>query len=53
MARKFADTDAGTIAGLKRLVNFSRKDLKAYFDLEKQEILRLITSSDFSRKMEN
>jgi enoyl-CoA hydratase/carnithine racemase len=51
IARRFADTHAGTIAGLKRLVNFSRQDLKTYFDLEKQEILRLITSSDFSQKL--
>jgi len=48
IAGKFARTHAGTIAGLKKLVNFSKKDLKEYFEIEKQEAFKIISSHDFS-----
>jgi 2-(1,2-epoxy-1,2-dihydrophenyl)acetyl-CoA isomerase len=44
IAHRFADNNAGTLAGLKRLVNFSKRDLKAYFELEKQEIFKRFNS---------
>lgn len=53
MALKFADNNAGTIAGLKKLINFSKNDLEAYFEMENQEIFKIINSSDFSKKVGN
>lgn len=52
IAHEFADKPAGTIAGLKKLMNFSRRELNVYFDMEKQEIFKLINSSEFNRKIQ-
>ncbi|WP_300459283.1 enoyl-CoA hydratase/isomerase family protein [Desulfobacula sp.] len=54
IARKFAAPPAGTIAGLKKLVNLSRKkDLQAYFEIEKQEMFKCINSREFSKKFDH
>ena len=53
IAEKFARTPGRTVAGLKKLVNFSRQDLKAYFEMEKQEILKIINSHEFSKRIGN
>jgi len=51
IAHMFADNHAKTtIAGLKKLINFSKKDLETYFEIEKQEILKIIQSNDFSKR---
>jgi enoyl-CoA hydratase/carnithine racemase len=46
IAHRFADNNAGTLAGLKRLVNFSKRDLKAYFELEKEELFKRFNAQD-------
>ena len=53
LAHRFADNNAGTIAGLKRLVNFSKKDLKAYFELEKEEIFKRFNAQDIATRLMN
>lgn len=52
-AHRFADNNAGTLAGLKRLVNFSKRDLKAYFELEKEEIFKRFNSQDIANYLMN
>ena len=52
-AHRFADNNAGTLAGLKRLVNFSKRDLKAYFELEKEEIFKRLNSQDVAKYLMN
>lgn len=49
IAHKFADNHEGTIKSLKKLINFSKKDIGAYFETEKQEIIKLLNSNDFSK----
>ena len=53
LARRFADNNAGTIAGLKRLVNFSKRDIAAYFELEKEEVLKRFNSHDVATRLMN
>ncbi len=50
IANKFADNYSGTISGMKKLINYTKKDLKTYFKIEKQEIFKAIHSSDFQKK---
>lgn len=52
IAHRFAQNHAATIAGLKRLVNLRKKDLKAYFETEKQEFMKILNSDGFSRRLE-
>lgn len=42
LARRFALRPARTIEGLKRLLHFSRRDLKDYLEFENQELLRIV-----------
>ncbi|WP_022666427.1 enoyl-CoA hydratase/isomerase family protein [Desulfospira joergensenii] len=49
-AFKFAACSLGTIAGLKRLVNFTQKDLKGYFEMEEKEIFRIIDSGNLEKE---
>lgn len=51
IARKFAQSHTGTIAGVKKLVNFSKRDLEHYFETEKQEIFKIINTNDFTRRL--
>jgi 2-(1,2-epoxy-1,2-dihydrophenyl)acetyl-CoA isomerase len=53
LAQRFADSNAGTLAGLKRLVNFSKRDLAAYFKLEKEEIFKRFNSHDVATRLMN
>ena len=48
IASKFASNHSGTISGIKKLMNFSKKDLKEYFETEQHEIFKILNSSDFS-----
>ncbi|MBU0988246.1 MAG: enoyl-CoA hydratase/isomerase family protein [Proteobacteria bacterium] len=43
-ARRFAQKPARSLAGLKKLINYSLKDLKDYLELEKQELVKIIGS---------
>jgi enoyl-CoA hydratase/carnithine racemase len=42
LARRFAQRPARTIEGLKRLLHFSKRDLKDYLEFENQELLKII-----------
>ena len=53
LAHRFAVHNAGTIAGLKKLVNFSKRDLKVYFELEKEEIFKRFNFQDVVRQLMN
>lgn len=53
VARGFAANQSETIAGLKKLVNFSRKEISDYFELEKQQVLKIIETSDFLKRFGN
>jgi len=50
IAQKFAQNHISTVTGLKKLINFSKRDLEQYFELEKQEITKILYSNDFSEK---
>jgi enoyl-CoA hydratase/carnithine racemase len=41
-ANNFASRKTHSLAGLKRLVNYSMKDLKDYLNFENRELMRLI-----------
>lgn len=55
IAKKYARIPAQSLIGIKRLLNFSRKDLSNYLEFENQELLRIIgppdLSSDFWEKL--
>jgi 2-(1,2-epoxy-1,2-dihydrophenyl)acetyl-CoA isomerase len=42
---------ATSSAGIKRLVNFSLRDLRQYLELENQEILKIVSSSVFRQRI--
>lgn len=41
-ARAFAQKPARSLAGVKRLINYSMKDLKDYMELEHQELIKIV-----------
>ena len=47
IAGKFSKLPASTVTGMKRLMNFSKKELEAYFELEQQEMIRILNSESF------
>ena len=51
IAQDFAQTPSLTLSGLKKLLNYSRKDLKDYLDLENEVLIRIVESSDFRQKL--
>ncbi|MCD6298669.1 MAG: enoyl-CoA hydratase/isomerase family protein [Deltaproteobacteria bacterium] len=50
-AHDFAQTPASALWGVKRLVNYSMKDLKDYLELENEVLIRIIESPDFRQKL--
>jgi enoyl-CoA hydratase/carnithine racemase len=50
-AKNFGCNFATSAAGIKRLVNFSLRDLRQYLELENQEILRIVSSSAFRQRI--
>jgi len=50
-AHDFAQKPASVLSGVKRLLNYSRKDLKDYLDLENEVLIRIFESSDFRQKL--
>jgi 2-(1,2-epoxy-1,2-dihydrophenyl)acetyl-CoA isomerase len=42
VAKDFASKKMRTLMGLKRLINYSMKDLKDYLSFENQELMRFI-----------
>lgn len=45
VARSFALRPLKTLSGIKKLLNYSAKDLKDYLDLENKELLRIVEQS--------
>ncbi len=41
-ARRFAQKPAHSLAGIKRLINYSVKDLQEYMELEHQELIKIV-----------
>jgi len=47
VARRFAQKPARSLAGVKRLVNYSTKDIKDYMELEYQEFTRMVEEKHY------
>jgi len=50
-AHRFGRHPASSIAGVKKLVNWSIKDLKDFLEIENREITHLIRGTEFQRRM--
>jgi enoyl-CoA hydratase/carnithine racemase len=50
-AQRFAQKPALSLSGVKRLVNYSNKDLGDYLEFENEELFRIMVSSDFQKKL--
>ena len=46
-ARRFAQKPARSLAGVKRLINYSMKDIEDYMDLEYQELIRIVEEKHY------
>lgn len=46
-ARRFAQKPVHSLAGIKRLINYSMKDLKDYMELEHQELIRIVEARSY------
>lgn len=51
-AQHFAQKPAGSLSGVKRLLNYSMRDLKDYLEFENEELFRIIMSNGFQKKLE-
>jgi enoyl-CoA hydratase/carnithine racemase len=51
-AQNFAQKPAGSLSGVKRLLNYSMRDLKDYLEFENEELFRIIMSSEFQKRLE-
>jgi enoyl-CoA hydratase/carnithine racemase len=49
IAHRFGQIHPRSLSGMKRLVNYSTRDLEEYLKIENQEILGIIDSRDFER----
>ena len=52
IAHEFARYNSRTIAGIKNMTNFSKKDFIKYFETEKREIFKIFANNDFSKQIE-
>lgn len=46
-ARSFAEKPARSLAAVKKLINFSMRDLREYLDIEHQELIRIVESREY------
>ena len=46
-ARRFAEKPARSLAAVKKLINFSMRDLREYMDIEHKELIRIVESHDY------
>jgi enoyl-CoA hydratase/carnithine racemase len=46
-ARRFAQKPARSLSGVKRLINYSMKDIEDYMDLEYQELIRIVEAKHY------
>jgi 2-(1,2-epoxy-1,2-dihydrophenyl)acetyl-CoA isomerase len=51
-AHHFAKKPAGALSGVKRLLNYSVRELKDYLEFENEELFRIIMSDGFQKKLE-
>ena len=51
VAQSFAQKPATTLSGVKRLLNYSMKDLQGYLDLENQELIKMLESPEFRKNL--
>ncbi|QTA90966.1 enoyl-CoA hydratase/isomerase family protein [Desulfonema magnum] len=49
VAHRFGEHYASSLSGIKKLVNYSLKELKDYLEFENKEIFRIVDSPDFDR----
>ena len=47
VAQRFIQKPACSLAGVKRLINYSMKDLKDYMELEYQEFIKIVKARDY------
>jgi 2-(1,2-epoxy-1,2-dihydrophenyl)acetyl-CoA isomerase len=50
LARRLALKPATTLTGIKRILNYSMKDLKDYLEFENQELLKLVGLSEYAEE---
>jgi enoyl-CoA hydratase/carnithine racemase len=53
VANQFGRKPAGTLSGIKKLINYTYKDLNDYMDFEKQVFINMINYSDLWKKLYN
>ena len=51
-AQHFAQKPAGSLSGVKRLLNYSMRDLKDYLEFENDELFRIVMSSEYQKRLE-
>jgi len=51
-AQHVAQKPAGSLSGVKRLLNYSMRDLKDYLEFENEELFRIVMSSEFQKRLE-
>ncbi|HDH97782.1 MAG TPA: enoyl-CoA hydratase/isomerase family protein [Deltaproteobacteria bacterium] len=52
IARGFTRKPSTTVAGIKKLLNYSMKDLRDFLEFENQVLLRMKGSADFRKRLE-
>ena len=50
-AQHFAQKPAGSLSGVKRLLNYSKRDLKDYLEFENEELFRIVMSNEFQKRL--
>ena len=50
-ANRFGRKPAGTLSGIKKLMNYAYKDLNDYMDFEKQVFINMLNYSDLWKKL--
>ncbi len=53
IAHTFGSYNSGTIAGIKSMINFSKKDLKQYFETEHREIVKIFAKNNISKQIKS
>ena len=51
-AQHFAQKPAGSLSGVKRLLNYSMREIEGYLEFENEELFRIVMSDDFQKRLE-
>lgn len=51
-AQQFAQKPAGTLCGVKKLLNYSMRDVKEYLEFENETLFRIVMSNEFQERLE-